>query len=112
MIESILIKYLNDNGIRAYMEVPANASGRFVVLEKTGSNRENKLDRATIAVQSYDESLNSSASLNDMVKRLLLYIDDPRIVSSNLNSDYNYTNTATKQYRYQAVFDFYYYEEY
>ena len=112
MIESILIKYLNDNGIKAYMEVPEKASGHFVVLEKTGSNRDNKLDRATVAVQSYGDSLNSAATLNDMVKRLLLYIDDPMIVSSNLNSDYNYTNTATKQYRYQAVFDFYYYEEY
>ena len=28
-----------------------------------------------------------------------------------LNTDYNFTDTATKQYRYQAVFVIYWYEE-
>ena len=29
----------------------------------------------------------------------------------NLNSDYNFTDTETKEYRYQAVFDINYYQE-
>ena len=32
-----------------------------------------------------------------------------QIVSVSLNSDYNYTDTTTKEYRYQAVFDIVHY---
>ena len=32
----------------------------------------------------------------------------PDISASKLNSDYNFTDAATKQYRYQAIYDLYY----
>ena len=48
--------------------------------------------------------------LNEAVKAAVeAAIELPEISSVQLNSDYNYTDTATKRYRYQAVFDFVYY---
>ena len=51
-------------------------------------------------------SLFGAASLNERVKKVMeniIELDD--ICSCNLNSDYNYTDTGRKKYRYQAVFD-------
>jgi len=31
--------------------------------------------------------------------------DESEVCKCSLNSDYNFTDTATKKYRYQAVFD-------
>ena len=52
--------------------------------------------------------------MNDDVKRAMLRMpaNDHKVTRCDLNSDYNYTNTSTKQYRYQAVFDVTFYEEY
>ena len=86
MIEKTILDYLSDclPDVPVYMEVPADRPAVFVVIEKTGSSRINHIDSATIAVQSYAASLYDAAALN---------------------SDYNYTDTTSKHYRYQAVFD-------
>ena len=34
--------------------------------------------------------------------------ESTNIFKSSLNSDYNFTDTSTKKYRYQAVYDIYY----
>ena len=78
----------------------------FIVLEKTGSGEENLIFSATIAVQSYAESLLSAATLNEQVKDVLLYgTTPPEITRIKLNSDYNYTDPDLDRYRYQAVYD-------
>ena len=38
-------------------------------------------------------------------------IDRNDISKCTLNSDYNYTDTARKKYRYQAVYDIVYFKE-
>ena len=76
------------------------------MVEKTGSGQTNHIKRATLAVQSYSSSLYQAASLNERVKEAMekiIEMDD--ISKCELNSDYNYTDTARKKYRYQAVFD-------
>ena len=35
----------------------------------------------------------------------------PTISSAKLNTDYNFTDTTTREYRYQAVYDLTYYRE-
>ena len=51
-----------------------------------------------------------AAILNEKMKDAINDITDLDSVSSaKLNSDYNYTDTARKKYRYQAVFDFVYF---
>ena len=63
-----------------------------------------------IAVQSYATSMERAALLNEEVKAAMneiVELDD--IARCDLNSDYNYTDTSTKQYRYQAVYDLVHY---
>ena len=110
MIEKIVLDYLNDAlNVPVYMEMPENKPDRFVLIEKTGSSRENHIDFATITIQSYAESLYYAATLNEDVKQAM---DDiialDTVSSAELNSDYNFTDTETKKYRYQAVYDLVY----
>lgn len=108
MIEVTILNYLNENleNITAYMERPANPPKSYVLIEKTGGGEENHIRHSTIAVKSIAESLFKAALLNEEVKDLMssaISLDD--IAKVELNSDYNFTDTSTKQYRYQAVFD-------
>ena len=111
MIEATLLGYLNATlSAPCYMEMPENASGSFVVIEKTGSSITNRITNATFAIQSYGPSLYDAAVLNEQVKEAMedmIVRDD--ISRVELNSDYNYTDTALKLYRYQAVFIVTYY---
>ena len=77
-----------------------------MLFEKTGSGRNNRLNSSTFAFQSYAESMYQAALLNEEVKSAvddLITLDEIGRVS--LNSDYNFTDTTTKEYRYQAVYD-------
>lgn len=111
MIEEKVIAYLaNDLRLPVYAEVPEANSGSFVVVEKTGSGRVNRLDSATLAVQSYADTLAAAAALNETVKASMFdMIAEDSVSSVRLNSDYNFTDTSTKRYRYQAVFVVTYY---
>lgn len=108
MIEVTILNYLNENleNITAYMERPSNPPQSYVLIEKTGGGETNHIHHSTIAVKSIAESLYKAALLNEDVKNLMsdaISLDD--IARVELNSDYNFTDTTSKQYRYQAVFD-------
>lgn len=107
MIEIIIYNWLKSKlNVPVYLEEPLNAPESYVLIEKTGSGQNNKLNSATFALQSYAPSLYESASLNEEVKEHMLNIIELNEVAfSSLNSDYNFTDTQTKRYRYQAVFD-------
>ena len=107
MIESIIIKYLRDKlGIKVYAEIPESPPKEFIIVEKTSSGMEDYIYHATVALQSYSDTLLNAAVLNDKVKKAMdVMIELPEISSSKLNSDYNFTDTATKRYRYQAVYN-------
>ena len=106
MIEEVVLGYLSAAlSVPCYMELPEDASSSFVVIEKTGSSQLNKISKATFAVQSYGPTLYEAASLNELVKTAMEgIIERDDISKCELNSDYNYTDTALKHYRYQAVF--------
>lgn len=112
MIETILIEYLNDALTQpVYVERPENPPREYVIIQKTGSSKRNQIETAMIAFQSYSESLYEAALLNEDVKEAVENsVTLPEISSAKLNSDYNFTNTAMKQYRYQAVFNITYQE--
>ena len=107
MIEIIVYDYLNENlPVPSYTEKPSNPPKRFVLIDKIGSSKENHLKSSTIAFQSYAESKYQAAYLNEQVKDAvenMVVLDE--IAGVSLNSDYNFTDTTTKEYRYQAVFD-------
>ena len=106
MIERILLQYLHDKGYAVYLEMPTNLPDEFIVIEKTGSNFTNQVTRSTIAVQSYSTNLADTIELNEEVKEAVLDIVNlASIGGCDLVSDYNYTDTSIKRYRYQAVFE-------
>lgn len=114
MIEKTILDYLSEclPDVPVYMEVPADRPALFVVIEKTGSSRINHIDSATIAVQSYGATLYDAAALNERVKAAMLdAITLDSISRTALNSDYNYTDTTSHHYRYQAVFDVTFYDD-
>ena len=117
MIETTVINYLTSKGLsvgeHVYAEVPEDPPEAYVVIEKTGSGRTNRINRAMIAIQSIADrnkkSLLDVMNINEEVKEAMDEIVLlPEIFRCELNSDYNYTNEATKEYRYQAVFNLYY----
>lgn len=109
MIEKTILNFLNDSETlpTAYMEIPANPPKRFIIIEKTGGSESNHIKRSTFAIQSYAESLYQAAALNESIKACMLddLITVDEVASVRLNSNYNYTDSETKRYRYQAVFD-------
>ena len=112
MIEQIIYDYLRACGVAAYTEIPeGGAAPPFVVIERTGGGETDHIRRATVAVQSYGASPYLAAQLNGLVKDLMdEIIGRPEIAACRLNSDYNYTDTTKKVYRYQAVYDLAYYD--
>lgn len=112
MIEVILKKFLEKQfDIPVKLENSEKIGSNYIVIDKTGSNYESTLYSATVAIQSYSNSLYKAAELNEEVKQAMLneLIELDEINAVELNSDYNFTDTTVKQYRYQAVFDIYYY---
>lgn len=106
MIEEIVKDYLDSElNVDVYLEVPREGS-TFVVMEKTGSSKQDHVCTATIAVQSYAGTLFDAAQLNEAVKAAMENIINLDVICAcSLNSDYNFTDVETKRYRYQAVFD-------
>lgn len=113
MIEEIIYQKLNKLALcPVYLEMPEKQEGDFVVFEKTGNSMVNYIDTATLAVQSYSDSLYGAATLNEKIKEAMLgLIKEPEISAVSLNSDYNFTDTNFKKYRYQAVYTVTYQEE-
>ncbi len=65
---------------------------------------------ATFAFQSYSTSMQKAAELNEKLKQVIENMVELNEISGiHLNSDYNFTDTETKKYRYQAVFDINYF---
>ena len=107
MIEYTVLKYLSDHlDVPCHMMRPECAPDKYVLIEKTGGSKENHISESTFAFQSYAPTLLEAAELNEQVKAVaeeLIHCDG--ITKSEYQTDYNFTNTASKQPRYQAVFD-------
>lgn len=111
MIEQTLISYLSTAlSVPVSCEVPEVKPASYVVIERTGGYRAEHLNYSTFAIKSYAASLEGAMLLDgEVIEALLAITTLPEIASSRLNSHYNYTDTTTKEYRYQAVFDFVHY---
>lgn len=109
MISETIIDYLNsvdELSASAFAEVPEDAPDEYIIVEHIAGSEENHISTTRLAVQSIAPSLYQAALLNEAVKKAMSGAVSLNEVSSiDLNSDYNFTNTATKEYRYQAVFD-------
>ncbi len=106
MILTDLLQYLNGNlSVGVYAESPEELTN-YVLIEQTGSSRINHIVTTTFAVQSYGDSMLDALTLNEEVKAVMdgfLALDN--ITRVELETDYNFTDTTTKQYRWQAVYN-------
>ena len=105
MIAKTLLDYLDGAlDVPVVMEAPEQTTG-YVLIDQTGSSRTNHIITTTFAIQSYGASLYDAMVLNDEVKDAMVgFAELDEITRVELETDYNYTNTATKQYRWQAVY--------
>lgn len=111
MIEKAICDYLSEKlDCSVLPEKPSRPFGRMVFVERTGG-RGRFIKETTIAIQSYEDSMYKAAELNDAVIVAMKTIAEEvtNITRCDLNSNYNFTDTSTKEYRYQAVFDVYHY---
>lgn len=112
MIEITVLQYLEGTlQIPVYAEKPESPEAEYILIERTAGGYENHICRATMAVQSYADSMLRAAQINQAVERAMRGIISVTDISRcELNSSYNFTDTASKKYRYQAVFDIVYME--
>lgn len=107
MIESILCNILAEQlSVPVVLEVPEEKPASYVVLEKTGSSRRNRIDHTTVAIQSIAQTLYEAAELNEKVKEVMFQLPylSMSVSGAELDSDYNFTDVESKERRYQAVF--------
>lgn len=111
MIEITVLDYLNQKlSVPVYMETPESPPKRYVLIEKTSGSSDDHIYSSTFAIQSIAESLYQASILNEQVKEKMLEIADKTdVCKCSLNNDYNFTDTTTKKYRYQAVYDLIHY---
>ena len=96
--------------VPVYAEDPEDRPARYVTVEKTGAEEERRVRRATLAVQSNAESLLAAAELNERVREAMERLwDCDEIASCRLETDYNWTDTSRRGYRYQGVYHLTYY---
>lgn len=111
MIEIITREYLETNITEPiYMVIPADPPEKYVVIEKTGESEENHIKTATLAVQSYADSMYDAMMLSSRVVDALKNMIERGDISAVSATDYNYTDTTTKKFRYQATCEVVYFE--
>ena len=114
LIEATVISHLVTElkTAHVYAERPVNPPDEFYIIEKTSSDETNHIQAATVAVQSISRSslLRAAQMSKDAERAMKTLISEPDVSRCKLNSAYNYTDTETREYRYQAVFDITYME--
>lgn len=118
MIEKTVLDYLSEalSPVPVLMELPEVPSADYpefpealVIIERVGASRENHVNCVSLAFQSYSSTLYGAAALDENVKAAIDAITIlPTIGGVYLASNYNHTDTRTKRYRYQCVYDIYF----
>jgi predicted choloylglycine hydrolase len=122
MIEETIAAYLKDNASVPWfaMRPPAyedNANigqRKYGLFEKTSSRKADHVVYSTIAFQSYAPTLLEAAQISAELRELMEQLPNTtaEVSKAQLNSEYNFTNTADKQPRYQAVFSLVHFEDF
>ena len=111
MIEKIIRDYLlTVLDVPVYVDVPADPPETYVIIQRTGGSETEHIRSAVVAIQSYGPRKTAAAELHEQVLELLPDIaDGVKVSACDVNAEYDFTDTTTKRYRYQAVFDIIYY---
>lgn len=111
MIETIIRDYLILLfSIPVLTERPETPPERYIVIERTGGGMQNHLRTAMVAIQAYAPSMYEAAEIHETVIKHMMGINVVDEISGiRLNAEYNFTDITIKGYRYQSVYDIYYY---
>lgn len=107
MIEQLIISHLLSRlSCCVDGEIPVEPPQRFVVVQKRGGERENHIYTSLIQFDVYAESLATAAAL---CKEVMAAVDNmtdlDEVCSCEYGGDYNATDTASKRYCYQAMYN-------
>lgn len=107
IIEEVVRDYLDDMlTVPVLLQRTQKLTEPYVMIEKTGGGQTNRINSATIAVQSIGGSIHVASDLNEQVKAAMADIVTlPEVSNVSLNSDYNFTDEERDEFRYQAVFE-------
>lgn len=105
MIAVTLIEYLEEElELPVYMEQPEELTD-YILIDQTGSMRSNYITTTDFAISSYASSLYEAMTMNESLKTAMEgLLELGEIAKVDLETDYNFTDTTTKQYRWQAVY--------
>lgn len=107
MIETTVISYLS-SALETPVsgQTPPGPPASYCTVEKRGSDENNRLKAALIAVLSTAPSLAAAAALNERVKHAMAGLPEgaANVFSCRCTTDYNNTDTRTKEPRYAAIF--------
>ena len=107
MIEKIIQDYLSEaTSVPVLMEKPSPPPARYYIIEKTGGGRVDTLHHTMLNVESHAPTLYETVQLHDTAMAAMLQADSLAAVSKvSLNTEYNNTDTETKSYQYEAVYE-------
>lgn len=107
MIDFIIKEFLEKNlEVKIFMVEPDLSLDKYVTFERVSNFKKDYLYTTTFAFQSWADTLYDAMILNEKVKEVLEKIDQEKeIMYSKFQNDYNFTDTETKKYRYQSIFE-------
>lgn len=113
IIEKKIYDYLKSKlPVHVGMERPQDPPESYVIIERVGGNESNYISQATIAIKSIAPTLFRAASLDhDVVTAMRDFATVDNVSSCSLNADTNFTDTTTKEYRYQSTYIIAYMED-
>lgn len=113
MIEQVLYDHLTtvlENVAPVYMMRPETPPAKYVLLMKTGGSKRDHLYTSTFAMQSIAPTLYEAVCLDDDARAAMdAAIELDEVTSARLTNCYDYTNPATKQPRYQSIYEIIHY---
>ena len=113
IIEKKIYDYLKKKlPVHVGMERPQDPPESYVIIERVGGYESNFVSQATIAIKSIAPTLFRAASLDhDVVTAMRDFATVDNVSSCTLNADTNFTDTTTKEYRYQSTYIITYMED-
>lgn len=110
IINYLIRKNLTGIGEHVYAETPVDEPDEYLIVEQTGSGDENYIENVMVVVQTISRDRNNGLSkvmaINETVIAAMKEMPEHEdVFRCHRNTDYNFTDTSTKKYRWQAVFD-------
>lgn len=111
MIEITVLEHLESvlTTVPIVMEIPEKRPDEFIVVTKTGGGEENHIRTAMIVLDCFSTSMVKAGQLcEDAIAAMNGLPAAADVSACKLNSSYNDTDVASKEYAYGALFDIYY----